>query len=269
MSSPGPIDERRLVEAAKQGSESAVETLRSRHRKEVRGYIRARVHPDQVDDIEQDIWIRVHAKLHLYDSNRGPFVAFVKDHAHWRIIEHYREQGCQPNQVTSIDDSESSNILTVMKASSPSPFTVVVELEETERFLRVTFSSSLPPHQLVVFGFVKLLEWKPREVVAELSDQSLRELENRLESDYLQIMCMREAIVRSCFRPLRERMDLRLEQAITDFNTRRPYKHLLDLVAGDRILRDYYTDQNPENNVAHWSFDVRKRILPKLLQDKP
>jgi len=233
------------------------------------------VYPKDVDDIEQDVWITAFAKLALYDRNRGPFIAWARNLAHWRIIEHYRNRKREGTTFEDFDrrglsrhaeDSETSNLL--VKAQTPAdPDRVLAELELREHFLRVTFCSELPPHQLIVFGFAKLLEWTPREIVAELSDLSLGDLHNRLECEYLQIVRMRRRVVHDCFRPLRERMEPPLGQVIADSNTRRLYEDLLCLVAGKTILSNYYTRRVPEENVAQWCGDVKKRILPRLLED--
>jgi DNA-directed RNA polymerase specialized sigma24 family protein len=229
-------------------------------------------------EIEQDTWIEVQAKLALYDPDRASFIAFLKSHAHWKMVEYYRRK-CARHRVEILltdvprarlqhdEGSQTAGIPELSEAPTPSPECILILRKEIERFLGITFSSSLPPHQLIVFGFAKLLEWRPREVVKELSKRSLRDLEKQLEAEYLQIVPMRETIARECFKPLREKMDYRLDKAIMDFNTRSLYKHLLDSIVGETILCDYYTNPvRPENNIASWCGDVKKRILPKILE---
>jgi DNA-directed RNA polymerase specialized sigma24 family protein len=60
------------------------------------------------------------------------------------------------------------------------------EFDETVRreLLRLAFSCCAKPHQLLAFGFVKLLDWKPKEMVEEVSDWLMKELARKFFEDF-------------------------------------------------------------------------------------
>jgi len=63
----------------------------------------------------------------------------------------------------------------------PSPEKVTVYLE----MFRLVCICCAKPHQIIALGFVKLLEWRPREAVDELSDQKLGILAEKLFDQYV------------------------------------------------------------------------------------
>lgn len=273
------LDDMALIEQARQGSAPAFETLFSRYRAEVNAYIRSRSQRrEDAEDISQDTWAEVLKKLAQYDSQRGNFVAFAKNHAHWKMVAYYAELGewsrvkilaqdLFRNQLPFEEKSDATEFLRRAKDSSPTPEEMSEKAELFDRFLRVAFSSSIAPHQLISFGFARLLEWRPREIVAELSEQFLENLEARLEDDYSQVLLGRKTYLRERLSPLREKMDCKVDDVIEDPNTRAVYAHLLNRLVGQTMLSDYYTIRgNPEQNIDEWCWSVKRRILPELLK---
>lgn len=272
-----------LIEQTQQGSEAAFETLFGRYRAAVFGHIVARVRRrEDAEDIAQDTWKEVQKKLRQYDSNRANFAAFLKNHAHWKMVDYYRRRRdrdqveileCDLQDPRCEEGPEATSFMEQAKDLAPSPETLIAQAERfarlCERLLMVTFSGNSPPHQLIAFGFAKLLEWKPREIVSQLSGRCLRDLEAQLEDKYLQIACGQETVLRMCFKRLREKMDCSVGEAIEDLNTRKVYTNLLDRITGRTILSDYYTDRDdPEQNIAHWCGSVKRRVLPELLESQ-
>jgi DNA-directed RNA polymerase specialized sigma24 family protein len=273
------LDDMALIEKARQGSAPAFETLFSRHRAAVDAYIGSRVRRrEDVEDISQDTWTEVLKKLSQYDSQRANFAAFAKNHAHWKMVAYYEELGERGrveilaqdllrNELPFEEESGATDILRRVKDSSPSPEERSEKAELFDRFLKVAFSSSIAPHQLISFGFARLLEWRPREIVAELSEQFLRNLEARLEDDYSRILLGQKTYLRERLSPLREKMDCEVDDVIEDPNTRAVYAHLLNHLVGQTKLSDYYTIHgNPEQNIDEWCWSVKRRVLLELLK---
>lgn len=80
------------------------------------------------------------------------------------------------------DDGDDSTNLEGEIVVSPHPPLPVVVLHD--KLLRIIFQCCAKPHQLIAFGFNKLLEWTPQEIVRELSNDLLKELALRLKKDY-------------------------------------------------------------------------------------
>jgi predicted nucleic acid-binding protein len=76
-------------------------------------------------------------------------------------------------------------------------------LEQYSSLLRITFKTPSPPHQLLVFEFCKLLDWKPQRLVRELSDLQLAELEDRFERAYLKEIPEEQSLVSEAMHDLR------------------------------------------------------------------
>jgi len=57
-------------------------------------------------------------------------------------------------------------------------------VDEYRELLEVTFAAPSDVHQLIVFAYVQLLEWKPGQVVDELAGETLEDLGNRFVVEY-------------------------------------------------------------------------------------
>jgi hypothetical protein len=140
--------------------------------------------------------------------------------------------------------------------------------EEYDKLLQITFAGPSPPHQLLVFGFYKLLEWKPREIVEQCSDVPLKELTEMFVTKYMQMSKVSEDRIRSYFERLRRCMDNTMEEVINDTRTRAIYNALLHRVVGETTLRDYYTHPDtPTADISHWWSAVARRVLMAVRQE--
>lgn len=131
--------------------------------------------------------------------------------------------------------------------------------------LKKAFSGTNPPHQLIVFGFCKLLEWKPKEVVAKLSDTPLRDLAQQLERNYVETAQIHRSEVEPCFEPLHARMALKVDDVLTDGRIRGTRLKLKDQIVGDTVLRSYYGDE-PEGDITRWWATVRRRVRNEMIK---
>jgi hypothetical protein len=134
-------------------------------------------------------------------------------------------------------------------------------VELYDQFLWSAFDSRQnPPHQALAFGFVKLLEWRPAEVVRELSPMRLTELTDKLEESLGEIgVCPRERLTDILSR-MRTTFPKALRAILRDPRTRDTWHHLLDRSVGGIRFEEFYTSANREANVVQWWDAVRKRI---------
>jgi hypothetical protein len=139
----------------------------------------------------------------------------------------------------------------------------IIEASLFSDLVNRAFRSASPPHQLIAFGFCKLMEWKPGEIVTRLSDIPLRTLAKKLEEDYINCGVSRDH-VGAYFKALHDQMDLRCYETIKD-----PHigETLRDQIVGDTTLRHYYKDK-PEADIAHWWEAVRRRVRNDFMTKK-
>jgi hypothetical protein len=166
-----------------------------------------------------------------------------------------------------IDDdtyNELMKILTADRPSSYNPQEISEMLDKFYCFLCIAFGkSSGYPHQQIAFGYIKLLEWKPQEIVKKLSEKSLRELAKDLEDEYIEILKYADKEkVHKCFKPLHERIEKRLKEVIPA-RDRRTMTISPTTIIGDTKLSDYWGDR-PENNLSDWCYRVRQRVINEV-----
>ena len=144
----------------------------------------------------------------------------------------------------------------------------LIQYEQARRLLRVSFSLSSPPHQLVIFGFNRLLGWKPRDIVREFSANLLSELEVKLENEFIEVNPYDEEFVRNCFSRLRQCMGIVFGSLVSHPKARQVHVDLLDKKAGSIPLRDFYVPQHDrEDDVAKWSNNIWKSVRMRMLEE--
>ncbi|GEM_PF-3414586 len=257
----GAIDEALLIARAKQGDEKAFEAVHFRYQKQVFGFIRHLAQSDaDAKDIEEDTWwILLRKKMPTYDPARASLPVFAKYWAKIALLRFYEKQKRWGHVVVlfsklrshfqDLEHEEEIQGLVERLSKMPVVPEEKVPPEVYTELLRITFGGSSPPHQLIAFGFVKLIEkreetgkkketqqggatWKPQEVVELLSDTTLRELEKKLEGAYSTQSQLPRNCVQPCLTPLRQKMDRRVEDAVVDKKTRKLYRHLWGRIVG-------------------------------------
>jgi DNA-directed RNA polymerase specialized sigma24 family protein len=239
----------------------AFDSLHERLEKVVLGYIRARLNerddPADADDIAQDAWEAVRTGLAEYNPARAPFHAWVKQQALY-AIRRYGQRKEYRRKVEVFDTEEEGEAIDL-----PAPDWGDAA-EGYARLLAALGRSSSPPHQIVAFGFCKLLGWPPRRIAAELSAPPLADLVGRLEDGYLDTSRLPEWLVQRCLAPLQDRMTLRFAAAVTDRKTLATYPSLHDRIIGATTFTDYYTDE-PTADITQWWWAVKRRVLSDVL----
>ena len=257
------------------------------HETQVYGYIRMRANQDaDAQDIAQDTWEILQQKMPLYDPARGPFRPFALYWAHIMLVRYYSARGVRrkvemlfselraryPDLEREEEIGEAVARLTGQHTASVEEEMLYAEeatmlAEAYDELLRLTFDGPSPPHQLLAFGLCKLLEWKPREVVAGYSDTPLRSLVEQFVTAYAQHVPLGEDDLRSSLAGFRQRMECLVDEVLEEGNTRQLYSALLPRRVGDTTLREYYTRaDSPTANISHWWHAVRRRVLSAVQQ---
>jgi hypothetical protein len=210
-----------LVMRAQQGDDEAFKQLWERHSKIVFGFLRVRVGDEIARDILSTLWLflRDGSKtnpnqkgLDRFDPFRARFATFVKYYADHYRKQYYARGGKEilPGEIEDPDGKGENFSSWVANTLDPSQSVEerLLRAEAARRLLRALGNSTSPPHQVVIFGFNRLLEWKPREIVGELSSDLLRWLETRLERDLAQDMLLARHEITHNFQTLRQNMDM-------------------------------------------------------------
>ncbi len=277
------VNEVRLIERARRGDREAFDKLYADYERQVYGFIRARAYDDaDTQELAQQTWLAVWQKLPTYHQVRRNFRSFAKYWASIMLLRYYEACGRQRRMellcselVARFPDlereEEIGEVIARLTAHANRSAEEELLVNENEMdlaavykdLLLLTFNGSSPPHQLLAFGFAKLLAWAPRKIVAELSEVFVKELEQQLETDYLNISHLPADQVQPCFKKLREQIDQPFCTAVTDLKTRKTYTHLLDRLVGTTTLRDYYTGKTAEQHAAdvtQWWDAVKRRV---------
>ncbi len=157
--------------------------------KRARGYIRARIPREDAEDVIQDAWLRIVKDWPNYDPKKGPPWPFAKYRCQSAIAEYYRRRRFDQSE-ENFDPSATPN---------PSP-------AEYAWLLEVTFAAPGELHQLIVFAYLQLLEWRRADVVAILSDQALEDLGNRFVVEYSSRFPHHRNLILDLLQPFTERL---------------------------------------------------------------
>jgi hypothetical protein len=116
---------------------------------------------------------------------------------------------------------------------------------------------SSPPHQTIVFGFNRPLQWDPIRIVEQHSPKALHWLGSRLCQDLAE-----------AFQHIRDRVAA-LDQALKA-RLRAPiqWEHVHAPSASNTELQNYYRKRDQRGRakeVTQWSLSVQRRIIKQLL----
>jgi DNA-directed RNA polymerase specialized sigma24 family protein len=282
----GP-DDAALVASALAGEQQAFDALQGLAESAVRGTIRMQVGRYEengkyfvdhalVDDLVQAAWVQVWQKLDTYDPAVGRFVHFAR---YWAriMVRRWRDTPIGRGVETPLsatlgaggdadegDDSATDRLdRLAQRGGVMEPPEDPVNVDVYDELLSLTFATNSPPHQLIAFGFAKAVEWRPRQIAAELSNVPLRALETRLEQSYLEHSDLEDARVLPAFEPLRNRLGQRFDEAVRDPTTLATYPGLHTRIVGETTLSDYYTGE-PTADVTQWWYAVKRRVLAEV-----
>lgn len=259
-----------LIKKASDGDEEAFGKLYKNYKNSIKGYISSHlVDSSYTEDTEQDTWSKISQIISDYDSKKGSFYSFVHYWARIMVLRKNSENFKRWKGQLLLDfpdkgDSESGEESIERKSFNPLDISPEEFLERCEEYLKVTFNSGGLPHQLIAFGFNKLLTgWSPKEVVRELSPKRLKKLTEKLIADYKDESKLPDYIVIRIFKPLKEKMKEKLKSILGRRDSKDLYQKLLNKIVGLTKLKDYY-GKNPEGNISDWTYKVKERVLRKI-----
>jgi RNA polymerase sigma factor (sigma-70 family) len=273
--------EAELMGKARARSEDAFDQLYQMYHREIRGYVRARCPAGDANDLFQETWAQLWRRISDYDPTRGNFAAFAKYWAGIILMRYYHERRRERPQLTQLfseldqqhenfgRDELAEQIVARAGGSLGAEVQASLELSEAYRnLLAQTFSSGAPPHQLVAFGFCKLLDYTPKRFVASASNTRLDDLVPIFEREYRAEAPALSSQIGMALEPLHRALRRPLSEIITEPATRLAHTALLDRITGQTSPRDYYQDRdNPEPDVSHWIYAVRRKVA-KSAADK-
>jgi len=238
----------------------ARELIASHHRRLV-GWFCIRVGDrDIAEELAQRAWIEVLRRIHTYTSERASFFTFTLIWADKILRRHRTQVAIERKRFvyrTILGEHEGDDDDPIHPGSdageSPTePPTVVIDRPQVfSAMLALTLGCDRMPHEILTFGYIRLLGWKPAAFVAEFRSATLREIATLLYRDYRQDVA--DGVVDLHFRNFIERLAAPLTSWKCDPRTRKPYAAFLDLEAGGTRLEQYFReDKVAEELVAHW-----------------
>lgn len=183
----GSSDEAILASEARRRPEAFSQLWELNHRV-ILGCVRIRTRNDEdAREILQDTCLSLlKSGIQNFDPTVATFRTFAKSHAEGRCKRFYSRR--KSRREIPLEDpgdhpggTESGlGVRIEVEDLGPSP----EMLAYYSRLEHILFRLANPPHQLIVYGFRMLLEFEPRQIVAELSPSPLLTLEAKLEMDY-------------------------------------------------------------------------------------
>lgn len=251
-----------IIEASK-GNKEAYEKLCQQYKRTIKGHISSRCfyRDDAIAAIEQDTWVAVWEKISTYKPEKASFYTFVCFWADIMVRRYFSKRKEIPISALIPQDSEvSAEEIMDNLFFETQVFPYEEFLAKCEQFLKLTFSQGGPPHQLISFGFNKLLcGWGPSEIVEKLSPVLLEKLTDHLIAGYKEESSLADYIIKDCFNPLKEKMTEKVKDVLEDEISRDTYVKLLENKVADTALENYY-GKDPEHNISDWSNKVSKRV---------
>jgi DNA-directed RNA polymerase specialized sigma24 family protein len=235
-----------LTARAQDGDREAWGRLYSAFRKAILGLIAAKVGDFALaEDLCHDTFVRANNNLikGKYDPTY-PFYAYLRYLARLIVLDHFcGADPAQPREDEPADVTE--------------PVDVTLRLEMVE----LLGKCCAKPHQILAVGFIKLLEWRPREVVEERSDHMLRDLLEEFFQNYLASFggdIDAELLERYC-REIFRKVGKRAGEVYTEAEYRKRLSLVRQHEVGKLVLRLFYTS-NPEQSLYDWCDKVRGRM---------
>jgi hypothetical protein len=235
------------------------------------GYIRGKTRTDfDADDVGQTMWEYCWRKKNTYNPFFS-FYTFLRNIARSRIMEYYADRGrggiVNESDLHGPTEDEGGRRLEELAHSGSgggAPFpdpTIIISLLE---LLCITFRCSAKAHQMLTFGFHRLLQWTPREIVKDLSKGFFWDLSEKLYEDYAEFFRGYTDNDLGCvFDDAFNFLFLKLKINIDQVYTEAEYKDLRSRHGREKVgsakLEDFY-GKDWEHSISYWSDRAKKRV---------
>jgi hypothetical protein len=230
-------------------------------KEKIYGYIRLRASSDEeAREIEKQFWQKAN-----YPNIPQQQLKFE---AHNCLIEYYQKKGARRKAALLIKEvlirySTLMGLQTKQRyekwlSNTPLNFST----EECAKLLMITMAKGGYPHQLIAFGFNKLLRYGPQRITKELSQERLGSLFEELKNEYSQESRLPQEIINKCFRPLGDKLAESFSRIRDphDSSTTIQFPCKDDQPTGKTCLLCYY-GSDPEANISDWCNKVKEKTI--------
>jgi DNA-directed RNA polymerase specialized sigma24 family protein len=228
---------------------------------------------DLTEDLAQDVWVKV-AEIQRGENTRAQNITeFESPAAQWSYlsrmaVNHYRDW-LRRQRTISIEDlvqrlfsdlaeHESGAEGVDRLAGTRTNYERLRRLAESmEAILDAFANDSSPPHQTIVFGFNRPLQWEPNKIVQLQSHKTLRALGSQLCDDLAEAFFQTEERSHTLCRGLEKR----LQRPVA-------WEHVRTSQAATTELAIYFKKKDLRGRakeVTQWSLSVQRRIVKQLL----
>ncbi|MBI5058190.1 hypothetical protein HZB60_00235 [candidate division KSB1 bacterium] len=287
------------------GSQGAANRLINRYQKPLTGFVlgHCTCARDQAADLVQEIWIRTLPELTKpadaggYDPAKGSFYTFlINRHARYLVLQFIDRTRRRPESVVaSADDGavESRSALTDEQDNAES---LLIKREELRRrhdllteCFRLTFLHGGYPHQVLAFGFSKLIlgqstrrdsvnsaagakrrreiEGDPQRLDTERGGEDLKQLADAFWECFQRGSGLDQPALdrlAQAMQPTRNSLPLTVEQmAVGNRLFLDHHAAIAGRIVGQTALRDYYGARGL-NAIADWCDKVQNRVRDRL-----
>jgi RNA polymerase sigma factor (sigma-70 family) len=231
------------------------------------GFIRSKISDlEDAQDLSQETWSTCLTRKASYNS-QFTFYTFLRHFANYKLLDYFRRHRrtldlrtllkAHPeleSLVEAGDDisqpwsGESGRLI----FSSPDAKAVFKEL------LELSFECVVKPHQLLVLGF-RILEWQPREILAELSNLTLSNLAEKLASEACRCFSIEGPQSTRFFAPITSELKNKVAAVYVESEYRDLRNRYRDALTGDTWLKDYLRT-NAAKSLYDWMDDIRAKL---------
>jgi RNA polymerase sigma factor (sigma-70 family) len=244
---------RKLIIESLGGKTLSFSKLYKEYEKPVMAFIlsRCRCSKDEplVQDAFQKCWIKIAEKLSTYNPEY-PFSTFAFIWAGFAVKELYDELNSvnrrEQLQTQMIDDKEE----------------VFANSDVFFECLKVLFSCHKLPHEILVFSFIKLLDYSLDDVIENLSLIPLRDLLKRLKEEYAEESHISSHLLDPYFKILEEKLNESLK-ALLGNAPKKWYMEIINSTAAKTTLSQYYQG-DPAHSISLWINRVKERCIKEF-----
>ncbi len=233
----------------------ALNALAARYIEPVKNYCRFKINSkDDANDVGQNAWIRIQSSLHQFDPALASFQRLALRQADYAVKDYYRLRGGT--------DSDAWD----RGGSSPR----FMDERCLKAVLGEVFKTTRPPHQPIAYGYCRLLQYKPTEVVDSYADEKLDALSERFSREFRRIFNLEGETFDEVFDGFRRSMDQPLSEITKAPKTRAAYVNLLDRIVGSTVLREYFvgtTLREHSADVVRWWSSVDRHVIATLAKN--
>ena len=231
------------------------------------GFIRSKIsNLEDAQDLSQETWSICLARKASYNS-QFTFYTFLRHFAYYKLLDYFRRHRRTLDLRTLLKEHPELELLSetgddILRPGSRESGMAIFSSPDArvmfKELLELSFGCPVKPHQLLVLGF-RILEWRPREILVELSNLTLFDLTNKLTSDACRHFSLEKSLSTQMFAPIASELKntvaaVYVESEYCDLRNR--YR---DSLTGDTRLKDYLRT-NAAKSLYDWMNDIRRRL---------